>query len=52
MLLRSALTMVPLALASWMFPVSAQVFDLGKYLDLKGQSKSAGSPISSVPKAS
>jgi len=48
MLLRSALTLVVLALASWMFPaispVSAQVLDLGKYPDLKGQWRRAPVP--------
>jgi hypothetical protein len=44
MLLRSALTMVALALASWMLPVNAQVLDLGKYPDLKGQWRRAPVP--------
>jgi hypothetical protein len=44
MLLRSALTMVALALASWIFPAAAQVLDLGKYPDLKGQWRRAPVP--------
>jgi hypothetical protein len=48
MLLRSALTLVALALASWMLPaimpLSAQVLDLGKYPDLKGQWRRAPVP--------
>src|SRR5262245_66115567 len=48
MLLRGALTIFALALASWMLPailpVDAQVLDLGKYPDLKGQWRRAPVP--------
>jgi hypothetical protein len=37
MLSRSSLGAVALAMACWMSPATAQIFDMGKYPDLKGQ---------------
>jgi hypothetical protein len=37
MLYRNSIAAIALAVACWMSPATAQVFDYGKYPDLKGQ---------------